>query len=85
MEVTDSQMYIFQDGIRYTIYCNDEVCDWDAFTAADAAPTNGAVHLRKRHTDRIPKWARRVSNGGSCHLQMRWECAHHRTQRTLWQ
>lgn len=42
MEVTDSQMYIFQDGIRYTIYCNDEVCDWDAFTIADASPNNGA-------------------------------------------
>jgi hypothetical protein len=42
MQVTDSQMYIFQDGIRYTIYCNEEVCDWDAFTIADASPTNGA-------------------------------------------
>ena len=36
-----NQMYIFQDGIRHTVFCNEDLCDWDAFTAADAAPNNG--------------------------------------------
>lgn len=38
----DNQMYIFQEDVRYTVYCNEEVCDWDAFTIADASPNNGA-------------------------------------------
>ena len=38
---SQNQMYIFQDGIRHTVFCNEDLCDWDAFTAADAAPNNG--------------------------------------------
>ena len=34
---SQNQMYIFQDGIRHTVFCNEDVCDWDAFTAANAA------------------------------------------------
>jgi hypothetical protein len=38
---SQNQMYIFQDGIRHTVFCIEDVCDWDAFTAADASPNNG--------------------------------------------
>jgi hypothetical protein len=34
---SQNQMYIFQDGIRHTVFCNEDVCDWDALTVANAA------------------------------------------------
>ena len=37
----DNQLYIFQDGKKYTIYCREEVCNWDTFTIASASPNVG--------------------------------------------
>lgn len=31
-------MYIFQDGLRYTVYCVDPVCDWENLGIDDAIP-----------------------------------------------
>lgn len=82
---SQNQMYIFQDGIRHTVFCNEDVCDWDVFTAADASPNNGPYTFENDTLIVYQSGPGVSAMGGSCHLQMRWECAHHRTQRTLWQ
>ena len=38
LEDYQNTMYIFQDGLRYTVYCVDPVCDWENLGIDDAIP-----------------------------------------------
>ena len=38
LEDFQNTMYIFQDGLRYTVYCADPVCDWESLGIDDAIP-----------------------------------------------
>ena len=38
LEDYPNTMYIFQDGLRYTVYCVDPVCDWENLGIDDAIP-----------------------------------------------
>ena len=38
LEDNQNTMYIFQDGLRYTVYCVDPVCDWENLGIDDAIP-----------------------------------------------
>ena len=38
LEDFQNTMYIFQDGLRYTVYCADPVCDWENLGIDDAIP-----------------------------------------------
>ena len=38
LEDFQNTMYIFQDGLRYTVYCADPVCDWENLGIDDAMP-----------------------------------------------
>jgi len=38
LEDYQNTMYIFQDGLRYTVYCVDPVCDWENLGINDAIP-----------------------------------------------
>lgn len=38
LEDFQNTMYIFQDGLRYTVYCVDPVCDWENLGIDDAIP-----------------------------------------------
>lgn len=37
-ELYPNTMYIFENGLRYTIYCTTPNCDWDTVTTASALP-----------------------------------------------
>ena len=38
LESTPNTAYIFEDGLRYTVYCTSADCDWDTVTIEDAIP-----------------------------------------------
>lgn len=38
LEDFQNTMYIFQDGLRYVVYCADPVCDWENLGIDDAIP-----------------------------------------------